>query len=410
MPNNMTINSSCRACHNNLVKIIDLGAHPPSNAFLSKKHLNDPEERFPLEVHLCENCNLAQLIHVVDKNLMFRDYIYFSSLMPKLSDHFQKYAEDVIKRFLQPNDLVVELGSNDGVLLKYFKGKGFRIVGIDPAINIAKLANERGIETIPEFFSSDIVEKIISSKGKAKAIIGNNVIAHIDNYDDLWGGITRLLDARGVFVLEAPYLVDMFENLTFDTIYHEHLSYLAVRPLLKQAKKFGLEILDAQIVPSQGQSLRLFIGHQGAHKIHPSVEKLVAKELVLGLDKKGVYLELARKIADCKSRVTSLFIAEKALGKKLAACGAPAKGNTVLNYYGLDQSILSFALDDIPTKQGLYTPGTHIPVVGREYADSHLPHYYLLLAWNYAHVILGKEKKFLSSGGKFVLPNGKILP
>lgn len=406
----MTINKNCRACHSQrLTRFLDLGQHPPSNSFLRKDQLNDPEDKFPLEVYFCEDCHLAQLIHIVNPDIMFRDYVYFSSLMPRLSDHFGKYAEDVTQRFLKPNDLVVELGSNDGVLLKWFRENGMRITGVDPAENIAKLANENGIPTIPEYFSYDIAKSIVGKQGRAKAILGNNVIAHINNYGELWGGIAHLLDQDGAFVLEAPYLVDMFENLTFDTVYHEHLSYLALRPLIAQANRFGLEVFDVKVVPSQGQSIRVFTGHKDAHLVQPSVINLVALELKLGLDKIESYHELAKKIENCKNQVISVFREAKKRGEKNAACGAPAKGNTVLNYFGLDHTILDFALDEIPTKQGLYTPGTHIPVVGKEYALAHLPRYYLLLAWNYAHVIIPKEKEFLAAGGTFVMPTGKTI-
>ncbi len=406
----MTTNTACRACQGTrLRQVIDLGAHPPSNSFLKKEQLNDSEARFPLDVYFCQDCNLAQLIHIVNPDIMFRDYVYFSSLMPRLSDHFGKYAEDVMKRFLKTNNLVVELGSNDGVLLKWFKDNGFRVTGVDPARNIAKLANERGILTIPEYFSADIAKDIVAKQGKAKAILGNNVIAHINNYDELWGGIVQLLDRDGVFVLEAPYLVDMFENLTFDTIYHEHLSYLAVRPLVRLAKRFGLEVFEVQVTPSQGQSIRVFTGHKGVRPVHSSVNYLIQKELELKMDKIDSYYKLAERLETCKNKVVTMFRRAKAQGKRLAARGAPAKGNTVLNYYGLNHAILDFVVDEIPTKQGLYTPGTHLPVVGKDYALAHLPDYYLLLAWNYAHVIIPQEKEFLAADGVFVLPTGKTV-
>ena len=240
----MTKNSACRACQNpKLVKVIDLGLQPLANSFLKKEQLNQPEAKYPLEVYFCENCSHTQLIHIIDKEILFSDYVYFSSHMPKVSAHWQKYADDVIGRFLKSkNDLVVELGSNDGVLLKYFKEQGFRITGVDPAKNIAKLANEHGIETVAEFFNEKIADQITAAKGRAKAILGNNVIAHIDDYETLGRGLSKLLAPDGVFVFEAPYLVDMFQNLTFDTIYHEHMSYLAVRPMNAWLKRFGLEI------------------------------------------------------------------------------------------------------------------------------------------------------------------------
>lgn len=407
----MTINKLCRACQSDqLSKVIDLGLQPLANAFLKKDQLAAPETKYPLEIYFCLNCNHLQLIHVMDKEILFRDYVYFSSNMPKVSAHWQKYAEDIIARFLrQPNDLVVELGSNDGILLKFFKEKGYRITGVDPAKNIATLANERGVETIAEFFNETVATQIATTKGKAKAILGNNVIAHIDDYETLGKGLSALLDKDGVFVFEAPYLVDMFENLTFDTIYHEHLSYLAVRPMNAWLKRFGLEIFAVQIVPSQGQSIRVFAGHLNQHPIDPDVSKLINRELALGLDKKETYLALAKKIEVCKIKTMALLKNLKAQGKTIAGYGAPAKGNTLLNYFGIDTRLLGFCLDDAPPKQGLYTPGTHIPVVNKTYAKAHQPDYYFLLAWNYAAVILEKEKEFLAKDGAFILPTGTIL-
>lgn len=406
----MNINKECRACKSSqLIKVIDLGKQPLANSFLDSKNLDKDEPKYPLEVYFCENCNLAQLIHVVDKKVLFEDYIYFSSIMPKLSNHFKHYAENVIERFLRDSDLVVEIGSNDGILLKFFKDKGFKILGVDPAKNITKVACENGVETIADFFSEQLAQSIVKKRGKAKVIIGNNVIAHINDYQDLCKGIKELLDDMGVFVLEAPYLVDMFENLAFDTIYHEHLNYLAIRPLASFFKNFDLEIFDVEIVSAQGKSLRVFVGHKGKHKIESSVEKCVKKEKILGLNKKESYLNLAHEIEKCKERVLNLVAEFKKLGKHIAAYGAPAKGNTLLNYYGIGSDVLDFALDELPTKQGLYTPGMHIRVFGKDYADTHKPDYYLLLAWNYLNVILEKENDFLEEGGVFILPTGKII-
>jgi len=407
----MIINTSCRACESEqLVKVIDLGSQPLANSFLSEENLKAHEPKYPLEVYFCEDCNLAQLIHVVDKSVLFEDYIYFSSGMPKLSDHFKQYAEDVIDRFLEePNDLVVEMGSNDGILLQFFKNNNFRVLGVDPAKNIAKVACERGVETIADFFSVSIAQKIVRERGKAKAILGNNVVAHINDYQDLCSGVKELLAPEGVFVFEAPYLVDMFENLSFDTIYHEHLNFLAIRPLVSFFKKFGLEIFDVKIVPSQGKSIRVFVGHGGAHEIYPSVNECVKQEEDFGLDRKESYFELAKEIKRSKEKVLNLVAEFKRIGKSVSAYGAPAKGNTLLNYYGIDYNVLDFALDELPSKQGFYTPGTRVPVFGKQYADANRPDYYLLLAWNYLNVILEKEKDFLEAGGAFILPNGEII-
>jgi len=406
----MTVNSTCRICKGtNLTKVIDLGQQPLANAFLRQEDLARQEEKFPLEVHFCQNCNLAQLVHVVDKEKLFRDYIYFSSGMPRLSDHFKMYAEDIIGRFLKPQDLVVEIGSNDGILLAHFSAKGFRVLGVDPAVNIAPVAEKSGVRTITDFWSEAVAKNIAKEEGGAKAIVGNNVVAHINDYDELCRGVKSLLHKDGVFIFEAPYLVDMFLNLTFDTIYHEHLSFLAVRPLQKLFARFGLEIFEVKVVSAQGQSIRVFVGHKGARAIHESVQACVRQELELGLDKTESYLVLAKKIEESKEKVRKIVYDLKSQGKKIAAYGAPAKGNTLLNYFNVGADVLEFAMDELPSKQGLYTPGKHVLAVDKAYANSHIPDYYLLLAWNYLKVILEKENEYIENGGAFILPTGKIV-
>ena len=408
----MTINTACRICKSTtLTKVIDLGSQPLANAFLRKEMLGNPEPTYPLEVYVCEECNLAQLIHVVDKEVLFSDYIYFSSGMPKLSDHFRRYAEDVIARFLKDTkSLVVEVGSNDGILLHFFKEKGFRVVGVDPAKNIAPVAESRGVRTIVDFFSESVANAIVKEQGKAKAILGNNVIAHMNDYDDLGKGVKALLDTDGVFVFEAPYLLDMFENLTFDTIYHEHLNYLAIRPLLRLFAKYDLEIFAVEVVAAQGQSIRVFVGHKGVFPVEREVNDCIVKELDAGLHRIDAYEKLFERICRAKSEVVHLLQDLKQAGKRLAAYGAPAKGNTLLNFYGIGGKILDFALDELSAKQGLYTPGTHLPVIDRDEARAEEPDYYFLLAWNYKPVILEKEKAFLAGGGAFILPmTGEII-
>ncbi|OGH70399.1 MAG: hypothetical protein A2754_03515 [Candidatus Magasanikbacteria bacterium RIFCSPHIGHO2_01_FULL_47_8] len=406
----MHINTRCRICRGqNLTKVLDLGSQPLANAFLQPEDISAPEPIFPLEMYVCTDCYLAQLIHVVDKEVLFTNYIYFSSGMPKLSDHFREYAEDIITRFLKPNDLVVELGSNDGILLQFFKDRAFRPLGIDPAKNIAILANACGIPTIAEFFSEPLAGYINKIAGQAKAIIGNNVVAHINDYQDLGRAIKTLLHPDGVFVFEAPYLIDMFENITFDTIYHEHLSFLAIYPLTRLFEQFGLEIFEVQVVPAQGQSLRVFVGRTGAHPIDASVNTCLDKEISLGLRRLEAYQAMAKKIVECKERVTKLIYELRNQGKRLAAYGAPAKGNTLLNYYAIGPALLDFALDELSSKNGLYTPGQHLPVIDRETANKQAPDYYFLLAWNYRKVILEKEASFLARGGAFILPTGEII-
>jgi len=397
--------SNCRICQSeNLTKFLDLGMQPPANSFLKNPKEFLTETKYPLEVYFCHDCNLVQLLDVVDKEELFSNYIYFSSGMPKLSDHFRLYAEDVMKRFLKPGDFVVELASNDGILLKFFQDAGYKVLGIDPAENVVTIAKKIGVETLVDFFSQSLAKKVASEYGHAKVIMANNVVAHIDDHHDLAKGLGELLAEDGVFVFEAPYLVDMFNNLTYDTIYHEHLSLLSVRPLLKLFENFGLELFDVEIHPVQGQSLRGFVGRKGKHQVTPNVKKYVDLELSMGLDKLEAYQALAKRVENQKIQLTQLLKKLKQEGKRIAAYGAPAKGNTMLNYCGIGTDILEFALEDLPAKQNMFTPGMHIPTVDAAYAHNHEPDYYLMLAWNYEKPILEKEQAYLKKGGKFIVP------
>jgi SAM-dependent methyltransferase len=329
--------------------------------------------------------------------------------MPVLPEHFKNYAEEVVNNFIKSkDDLVVEIGSNDGLLLGAIKNLGIRILGIDPAENIAKIANERGVETIPDFFSEDLINKVAKKYGNAKVMIGNNVVAHINNHYDLLRGVNKLLADDGVFVFEAPYFVDMIENFAFDSIYHEHLSYLSVRPLKNLFNKFGMEIFDVKNFPVQGHSIRCYAGKIGKHQIQPSVEEFIRKEKELGLDKFQTHINLVKNIEEMKDKTINLLKKLKGQGKKIAAYGSPARGNTLLSYYGISTDILDYATEELPSKIGLYTPGTHIPVVYIEEARKNPPDYFLLLAWNYKDAIFKKEEAMIKAGVKFIMPIGKI--
>jgi hypothetical protein len=398
----------CRICHNEkLIEFFNLGEHPLANAFLKKEDLMTSEQKYPLRVLWCPECNLVQLGEVVDPNILFFDYVYFSSGMPA-SKHFRDYAQSVVKNFISsPDELVVEIASNDGHFLEVVKETHPNILGVDPAKNIAKFANERGIPTIPDFFTEKLAKEIVNKSGHAKAIIANNVVAHINDHHDLMKGVSFLLDEKGVFIVEAPYLIDMFENLTFDTIYHEHLSYLAIRPLARLFEEYGLEIFDVQIYPVQGNSLRVFVGKKGMHPILPLVREFLLKEKNMGLDKFESYVKLEKKISALKSEVVDLLKKIKNEGKKIAGYGAPAKGNTLLNYFNIDADTLDYVTETLPTKIGLYTPGMHIPVADINWARQNSPDFYFLLAWNYKDKILEKERDFISKGGKFIMPIGE---
>ena len=400
--------TKCRICGGgNLRQFLNLGETALANSFLKSKDLEKEELKFPLRVLFCEDCNFSQLGEVVSPEILFRDYVYFSSAMPSLPQHFKDYASEVMDSFIASNEeLVVELGSNDGILLSEIKSCGPKVLGIDPAINIAKVANKNGITTLPEFFSFDLSEKIVKEYGHAKVIIGNNVVAHIDDHHDLVKGVKNLLENNGVFIFEAPYLTDMFENLTFDTIYHEHLSYLSVKPLMYLFGKYGMEIIDVKTFPVQGVSLRVYAAKKGARRVLASVKKFVKKEKELKLDRFSTYLKLARTIVDNKERLLALLKDLKSKGSKIAGYGAPAKGNTLLNYFGIGKNFLEYATEALPSKIGLFTPGTHVPVIDITEARKSPPDYFLLLAWNYKDAVLEKEADLRAKGVKFIIPVG----
>ena len=404
----LVVRNHCRMCGGTKFrKFLDLGSQPLANSFVRKEDLAKEENKYPLEVYWCEDCSLAQLIHVVSPEILFRDYVYFSTGMPKLSNHFKEYAEDAVQRFVtKEGQLVVEIGSNDGILLKSIQDSGVRVLGVDPAKNIAALANERGIETIPDFFSERLAKEIREKYGQARIIIGNNVVAHIDDHHDLIRGIDALLDEDGVFMFEAPYLVDMFENLTFDTVYHEHLSYFAVEPLVAFMASQGFEVFDVRTFPVQGVSLRTYVGRPGRHGITPAVSAFREDEKRRGLNAFSAYEELASRIAALKEDVRARLSERKKAGKRIAGYGAPAKGNTLLNYYGIGPETLEYATETLPSKIGLYTPGMHIPVIHIDEARKHPPDDYLLLAWNYQNAILEQEAEFRKKGGSFIVPVG----
>ncbi len=408
MPAIIKKNSKCRICAGKLEEFLSLGKTPPSNAFLKKKDF-DQEKWHPLRVGVCRSCHLVQLLDVVDKEHLFSHYVYFFSIMPTASKHFGAYAQDIKDKFIQnpKQDLVVEIGSNDGLLLKAFQTKGCKqVLGVDPAKNIAKFANKNGVPTIPDFFSQKLAKDIVKKQGKAHVIIGNNVVAHIDNLHDLTKGVNELLDEKGVFIFEAPYLGDMFENLAYDSIYHEHLSYLAIAPLVILFKQYKLNIFDVQLVQRQGNSIRVFVSRDKAYPISTNVKTFLDKEKALGMHKLSSYHALAARINASKTKLKDLLIDLKSKKYTIAAYGAPARGNTILNFCQIDSEVIDFATEELPLKIGLYSPGMHIPVKHIEKARINPPDYYLMLAWNYRDQILKKEAKFIKKGGKFIIPIG----
>jgi SAM-dependent methyltransferase len=398
---------TCRICGaKDLKLILNLGKTALANAFLSKEAARKKDATYPLQLVFCRKCSLVQLAHVVDPEVLFSGYHYLTSGSPVLVDHFQREARDIVKRFgLGRGDLAVEIGSNDGILLSAIKDE-VNVLGVDPAETAALEAKKRGVETIVDFFGVRVAKDIVKKHGQAKVIFANNVIAHIDDLDDVFRGIEILLRDDGVFVFEAHWVYNLIGDGGFDQIYHEHLSYYSLHAVKYLAERFGFMVTDVQRVPIHGESLRFFVQKKG--KPSARVKKLLALERSVGIDSMRAFRRFAPKVEKNKRDLKSLLDKLKKKGASIAGYGASAKGNTLLNYVGVTAKHLDFITDTIPLKQWTFTPGAHIPVVPPDILFTKRPDYLLLLAWNYAPAILHREQALRAQGTKFIIPVPKV--
>lgn len=395
--------TKCRICDGqDLVKILDLGEMPLANAFLREEDLLKEERKFPLVVYFCKDCSLLQLLDVVNPEILFGHYDYCTSASRPLAEHFMCSGERLVQKFIRAkDDLVVEIGGNDGVLLSAIKDQ-CRTLNIEPARNIADISRQKDIETINNFFDSTLADQIIQSHGRARLIIANNVIAHIDGLRDVFAGVKNLLNNDGAFVFETHWVGNLMGEGGFDQIYHEHLCYFSLSALSFLTRQLGLEIFDVELVPIHGQSMRVYVGkNQGRSE---SVDKFLAEEKRMKLGEVETFFQFARKVENNSKILRNLLIQLKGAGKTVAGYGAPAKGNTLLNYYKIDDGLVDFIIDTTPLKQGLYTPGSRIQIFSPNKLKEARPDYVLLLAWNYAEAIISNEKEFSSQGGKFIIP------
>ena len=399
---------TCRiCCGNNLMRFLDLGFTPLADAFLTASQLGEPEIYYPLDVYLCDDCSLVQLGYVVPPEILFqRDYPYVSSTTQTGRDHFHSFAIDAFSRFdIQPDDLVVDIGSNVGVLLQGFKNRGVKnVLGIEPAANICQIARNNGIDTINEFFSEKVADKIAGTRKTAKIVTGTNVIAHIDNHHALARAVKKLLAPKGVFIFEAPYFVNLLANLEYDTIYHEHLSYLSVKPLKHLFDSFGMEIFDALEVSIHGGSLRYFVADKGDYPVADNVSRLLRLESEGKTYDTKTLSEFARMVQKNREELTWLLHSLKKAGKRIAGVSAPAKGMTLLNYCKIGTETLDFITEKASLKIGKFTPGIHIPVLPDSELTKQKPDYALLLAWNFADEIMKNMEDYHRAGGKFIIP------
>lgn len=403
--------SACRVCGATaLWTFLSLGDTPLANALIRPEDSAGQESRYPLVVARCRSCGLVQLTVTVAPQVLFGpSYAYFTSASSPMVEHFDRYAADLVSRF-GPAGLVVEIGSNDGALLGSLARRGARVLGVEPAANMAGAANAKGLETLNAFFGEDTARSIAQERGRAGVVIANNVLAHIDDLPQVARALDMLLAPDGVFVAEFPYLADLLQHVEYDTIYHEHLSYLSLRPLRSLFENAGLRIVDVERQPVHGGSLRLFVARRGDPS--PAVRALEAAESRDGLDDEARYERFAQDVAASRQALRTLLEDARSRGRRVAAIGATAKGNTLLNYCGLTTTDIAYIADSTPAKQGMLTPGAHIPIRPESALRLDPPDLTLLLAWNYADAILAKFSDYISAGGRFIhpIPRARVIP
>lgn len=397
----------CRVCgKTDWQEVVSFGPMPLANGFPKPATSYDDEPYFPLTLVSCRGCRLLSLTLVVDPSVLYRDYSYVTSESRMIRDHMRYVAEMSCERFqIPPGSLVVELGSNVGTQLMAFSDLGMKPLGVDPAENLAEIANIAGIQTLPDFFSAETARSIRGTYGEARLILGRHVFAHIDDLTDIIAGARELLSPEGVFAIEVPYALDMLEKVEFDTVYHEHLSYFLVGTLRTLFERHGMRVLDVERLNIHGGSILVFVGPQDSPwPVSPRITELLALEESRDLNDDATYRAFAEGVTRIRTDLPEVVRALKAQGKTIAGYGASAKGNTILNVCGIGLEELEFCSDTTVQKQGKVLPGTHVPVCTPEYAKTHAPDYYLLLAWNYADEIIRNERAFLDAGGGFIVP------
>lgn len=400
----------CRHCNSQLEQVfIDLAYSPVSNAMLTKENLNEPEPYYPLKTFTCQNCWLVQVDEIEKAERIFNgEYTYFSSFSTSWLAHAKAYVDMMMKRFNYTNEsLVVEIASNDGYLLQYFKEYHVPVLGVDPTANTAKEAKKKGISTIVDFFSTRLATTQFAEKGrKADLIIGNNVLAHVPNINDFVKGMKIALKKEGVITMEFPHLVSLVEERQFDTIYHEHFSYLSFYTVKQIFESQGLEMFDVQEIPTHGGSLRIFAKHpeDSSKAIEPAVNELVEKELKLGINTPEYYASFQEDVKNIKYNTLQFLLENVKAGKKIIGYGAAAKGNTFLNYMGIKGTdIINFVADASPHKQNKYMPGSHIPVLDKQAIAEYKPDYVIIFPWNLKKEISQQLDYIRAWGGKFVI-------
>ena len=400
--------TTCRMCEGGgLEKVMTLTATPPGNTLLRKEQLATPETRYPLELKFCNACGHVQLGHVVDPRILYQnDYLYVSGTSAQFVKHLRDYAAEMVRALpLAKGALVADIGSNDGTCLRGFQELSMKVIGVDPATDIAKAATTAGIETVATFFSLEASRELRAKYGPAAFITSHNACAHIDHLDDVVRGVAHWLADDGVFVLEVGYFVDVYSKLFFDTIYHEHLDYHTVAPFEALFARTGMQLIGAQRIAPQGGSIRVMAQKSsGTRPRDRSVDELIGLERQLGLNRAATVAAFGDRIAAVGAELRTLLASLKAQGKRIAAYGAPTKAVTLLSHFGIGVDTLDFVVEDNPMKHGLYLPVSHIPVVPTSELYGRRPDYALILAWNFAEPIMNNHKRYAESGGRFIVP------
>lgn len=398
----------CRFCGSPLeTTMVDLGMHPLCESFITEPQLEDMEPFYPLHVRVCGECYLAQIGEFVAPDVIFDDYAYFSSFSEAWLEHARSYVTMMIERFdLERAAKIVEIASNDGYLLQYFLTEGFDVLGIEPARNVADAAIARGIPTKVEFFNEESASRLVSEGVRADVLLGNNVMAHTPDINGFVAGIRVALAPRGVATFEFPHILRLLEGNQFDTIYHEHWSYLSLGTVKRVLEAHELEVFDVEELWTHGGSIRIFVAHAGdeTKEVNESVERLLGLEDAAGLGELATYRAFGERVKDTKRRLLDLLIQAKDAGSSIAVYGAAGKGNTLLNYCGIGPDFIDYACDKNPYKHGRYTPGTHIPIYGPERIRETRPDLVLILPWNIQDEIMSQLSYISEWGGKFIVP------
>ena len=408
----MILTLNCRFCNEPLTNIFaDLGISPLSNRFLKKEMLGETEKKYPLCVHVCDNCFLVQLSEFETPENIFEDYAYFSSYSITWLQHAENYVNMMIEKFgFNEKNLVIEIASNDGYLLQFFKGKNIPILGVEPAANIAKVAKEKGIPTITKFFGVNTANELREEGKLADLIVGNNVLAHVPNLNDFVKGLKILLEPNGIITMEFPHLLQLIQQNQFDTIYHEHFSYFSFLVVQKIFSSYQLTVFDVDEISTHGGSLRIYARHEENknYEISKNVKKILQKEIEFGLTDISTYINFQNQINQTKKNIREFFVSAKEAHKKIVGYGAAAKGNTLLNFCELGKDFVEFIVDRSPHKQGLFLPGSHIPVKSVSNLQEVKPDYVVILPWNLKDEIVMQTNYIKNWGGKFVILIPKV--